>query len=135
MQQHFQAISEVDPGEKWRGMFDRHWASYREWFLSEGDQTRANYLTSSNKLKQYMPELLPIYERICELAGGGDVASRFLSLYQPPPYLSSCSQAVWTGDQPYLIRNYDYSPKLLDGILMDTRWNLPVRRLASAHLP
>ena len=72
-------------------------------------------MTSLKKLRQHMPELLPIYERLVELAGGGDLAARFLSLYRPPPYLLGCSQAVWPGRDPVLVRNYDYSPALVRG--------------------
>ena len=123
MDLHFQAISEPRPGEKWRALFDRHWSVYRDWFLAEGDAARPSYLECQRQLKTYMPELLPIYERLCELADGSDTASRFLSMYRPPPYLSGCSQAVWTGDQPFLVRNYDYSPSQLEGTLLHTSWS------------
>jgi predicted choloylglycine hydrolase len=58
-----------------------------------------------------------------ELVGGGDLEARFLSLYCPPPYISACSQAAWTGTQPALLRNYDYSPALYEGLLWRTAWN------------
>lgn len=70
-----------------------------------------------------MPELMPTYERLVDLAGGSDTAARFLSLYQPPAYLSGCTQAVWTGDEPVLVRNYDYSAERTEGVLLKTRWN------------
>ena len=66
---------------------------------------------------------MPIYERLCALAGGSDLSARFLSLYRPPPYISGCSQAVWRGDEPVLIRNYDYDPRLCDGLILDTAWS------------
>ena len=70
-----------------------------------------------------MPELLPTYERLVELAGGGDIAARFLTLYRPPAYMRGCSQAVWTGPPPLLVRNYDYSPQLFEGTVLHTAWN------------
>lgn len=70
-----------------------------------------------------MPEIVPTYETLVDLAGGGDTAARFLSFYCPPPYLSGCSQAVWPGDEPLLVRNYDYPPQLSDGVILNTRWN------------
>lgn len=73
-----------------------------------------------------MPELLPIYQQLCALAGDGDLAARFLSLYCPPPYLAGCSQAVWLRDTPALMRNYDYSPDLFEGVLLCTNWLRPV---------
>jgi predicted choloylglycine hydrolase len=69
-----------------------------------------------------MPEIVPIYEQLCALAGGGDMAARFLSFYCPPPYLSACSQAIWPGAEPMLVRNYDYSPTAFDRVIMRTEW-------------
>ena len=125
MERLFEAISEDEPGHKWQALFQRHWSAYKRWFLSEGNKARPFYLSSLKKLKQHMPELLPTYEKLVELAGGGDIAARFLSLYCPPPYLSGCSQAVWTGfgAPPLLVRNYDYSPQLLEGVILKTAWN------------
>ena len=65
-----------------------------------------------------MPELVPTWRRLVELAGGGDHAARLLGLYRPTPYLSGCSQAVWTRDSPLLVRNYDYRPELCEGTLL-----------------
>ena len=66
------------------------------WFLREGEAARPSYATSVRMLRAHMPELVPAYERVVELAGGGDLAARMLSLYKPPPYLAACSQGVWT---------------------------------------
>ncbi len=118
----FRAVSEPNPGEKWRMLFHAHWPGYRKWFLSEGDEARPSYLASVRALRQHMPEIVPTYEKLCELAGGGDLAARFLSFYCPPAYLSGCSQAIWQGATPLLVRNYDYSPRLCDGLILHTRW-------------
>jgi predicted choloylglycine hydrolase len=79
-------------------------------------------------LREHMPELVPTYERVCELAGGGDLEARFLAMFEPPSYLSGCSQGVWrgpyptaTGD-PVLVRNYDYAPERLEGAILHTAW-------------
>ena len=69
-----------------------------------------------------MPELIPLYEELCDLAGGGDLAARFLSFYCPPPYLAGCSQAIWTGAEPVLVRNYDYNPYAFDSLVLRTGW-------------
>lgn len=73
-------------------------------------------------MQTHLPEIVPLYDRLCELAGGGDSQSRFLSFFCPPPYLSGCSQAIWQGDEPLLVRNYDYHPKAFDAVLLHTRW-------------
>jgi predicted choloylglycine hydrolase len=69
-----------------------------------------------------MPEFLNLHEELCDLAGGGDHASRFLSFYCPPAYLSGCSQAIWPGAEPVLVRNYDYSPHAFDSVILRTAW-------------
>lgn len=70
-----------------------------------------------------MPELVPTWERLTALAGGGDRQARMLSLYCPTPYLAGCSQLIWTGRNPVLIRNYDYHPKFCEGVLLLSRWH------------
>jgi predicted choloylglycine hydrolase len=123
MERTIVAIAEPLPGEKWRSLFSYHWSAYRRWFLSEGAAARPLYLSARRALKQHMPELLPTYERLVALAGGGDVAARFLTLYCPPAYMRGCSQAVWAGTPPLLVRNYDYSPRLFEGAILHTAWN------------
>ncbi|WP_020591773.1 C45 family autoproteolytic acyltransferase/hydolase [Kiloniella laminariae] len=119
----FEKLYETKAGPAWKDLFDRLWPAYEKWFLSEGIAARQTYLAGLRAMKRYMPELVPTYEHLCELAGGGDLAARFLSFYRPPLYLSGCSQAVWLGDEPMLVRNYDYAPELCDGVLLDSAWN------------
>lgn len=119
----FEAIAEDEPGPKWRALFDRFWPAYERWFASEGDQARPRYLTSLRALRAHMPELVPTYERLVELAGNTDSIARFMSSFCPPSYLLACSQAVWSNDEPFLVRNYDYSPQLCEGVILKTSWN------------
>ena len=126
MQRTIRAVAENKPGTKWQQAFERSWHSYRAWFLREGLHARPTYLEASRALRKYMPELVPTYEQVVDLAGGGDIEARFLSLYRPAPYMSGCSQAVWTGEPgPVLVRNYDYSPSLWDGTILHSTWNGP----------
>lgn len=119
----FEAVSEETPGPKWQARFEALWPAYKKWYLSEGAGARPTYLSALRAFKEHMPELLPTYEHIVELAGGSDLAARFLTFYCPPPYLSGCSQAIWPGKEPLLVRNYDYAPQLSDGLILHTRWN------------
>jgi len=124
MHLHFDAIAETKPGPVWTGLFNRHWEAYKAWFLSSDEAVRPSYLESRRMLRKYLPELLPTYEKLVELAGGGDLAARFLALYRPPPYIAGCSQAVWPDHyEPILVRNYDYSPNLCEGTLLMSQWN------------
>ncbi len=118
----FNAIDEEKPSTKWRLNFDRNWHGYSRWFLAEGIRKRSTYLASKRALRQHMPELVPIYEELCEAAGGGDLEARFLSMWSPPAYIGGCSQAIIGGPQPVMIRNYDYGPKLLEGTCLRSRY-------------
>jgi predicted choloylglycine hydrolase len=125
----FEAIEQLEPGERWGELFQRHWPRYQAWFLQEGEAARTSYAQSLRALQEHMPELVPTYESVCALAGGGDLEARFLAMWAPPSYLSGCSQAVWHGattPAPVLARNYDYAPERLEGSILHTRWVRPV---------
>ncbi|MDX0537813.1 hypothetical protein GOL24_31475 [Sinorhizobium medicae] len=123
MDLQFEAINEDVPGSKWRRVFDRHWPAYSRWFVREGVRSRPTYSMSLEALRTHMPKLLPTYEAIVETAGGGDLEARFLSMWCPPFYVRGCSQAILTGADSSLIRNYDYSPRLLEGTWLASRFN------------
>lgn len=119
----FRAISEDRPGPKWAGLFAEYWPAYLAWWSREGRSGRPPYLECHRAMKTHMPELLGLYETLCEQVGGGDAEARFLSFYCPPKYLSGCSQAIWPGNEPLLVRNYDYNPTAFDAVVLKTRWN------------
>ncbi len=118
----FNSISESTPGPKWQKLFNLHWPAYRAWFESKGAARHPDLATSVTELERYMPELMPTYRRLCELAGNDPVAARFLTGWQPPAYISGCSQVV-TQNPPQLVRNYDYHPNLSEGTILRSAWN------------
>jgi predicted choloylglycine hydrolase len=74
-------------------------------------------------LAEHMPELEPVHRKLTELAGGGDRAARFLSTWRPPQYLGGCSLAAIEMDGDVrLVRNYDLSPELNEGLLLRSEW-------------
>jgi predicted choloylglycine hydrolase len=119
----FEAVSETQPGEAWRNRFEAMWPAYRAWYLRDGDTARPDLATCRARLRQHMPELMPTYERLVELAGGDELAARFLSLYRPPGFIVGCSQGVWTRGAPVLVRNYDYPASRLEGVISRSAWN------------
>lgn len=120
----FRTVREASPGAKWRSLFDYHWPAYEQWYLSEGERERPAYLACYNALRRHMPELLDTYRTLCELAGGGDLSARLLSLYRPPAYITGCSQAVLARPSAtVLARNYDYPPELCEGTILYSHWN------------
>ncbi len=123
---HFESWTEDHPGPQWQARFERFWPGYRAWFLRAGSVGRPSYLDCRRALRRHMPELVPIWESVVALAGGGDIEARFLSQWSPPPYIGGCSQAVWLDaaglQAPALLRNYDYAPALLEGSWLASRW-------------
>ena len=122
MERTLYAVQESTPGPRWQGIYRHRAERYHGWFLQEGEAARPSYAVASGALRQHMPELVPTYERLVDLAGGGDLAARLLALWCPPPYLTGCSQAVWRGERSLLCRNYDYHPERWDGILLASEW-------------
>jgi predicted choloylglycine hydrolase len=118
----FHAISDDADGRAWQALFRRLWPAYQRWYLQEGVSARPTYVDCRRALVRHMPQWVATWERLVDLAGGGDLAARFLSLYEPPPYLSACSQAVWPGEQPLLVRNYDYAAHAFDATCLRTTW-------------
>ena len=118
----FHAVAEPQPGPRFAARFEATWPAYRAWYLRDGDAARPSYLGARRMLEAHMPELVPTWERLVELAGGGDLAARMLSLYDPPPLVTGCSQAVLARPEPILVRNYDFDPKLLEGVISLTAY-------------
>jgi predicted choloylglycine hydrolase len=122
-QLEFEAVRELEPGPAWRDRFEAMWPAYRAWYLKDGDSARPDYTTCRRALEQHMPELVGTYDSVVELAGGGDLAARLLSLYRPPGFVVGCSQGAWTRGAPVLVRNYDYPVSRLEGVVCLTAWD------------
>jgi predicted choloylglycine hydrolase len=116
----FTAIEEPTPG---RARIDALLPALRAWYLRDGDAARPTYVAARRALHAHMPELVGTWEAMTELAGGGDLAARVLSLYDPPPLLAGCSQAVIDGA---LVRNYDYHPDRIEGTVYASAITRPV---------
>lgn len=123
---NFHTLIEDQPGPAWRSLFEQHWSAYRAWFLRSSQVGRPGFVDCRRALREHMPQLVPTWEKMVELAGGGDTEARFLSMWCPPPYIGGCSQAIWIdpggAQEPALLRNYDFAPLLLEGSWLATRW-------------
>lgn len=121
-----QCIKENSPGLKWSGLFYAKWPYYESWFLRNGG-SKKGYLTSSNMLKKYMPEIFPVYEQLLTLSDGSDSAARFLSMYSPPAFMRGCSQMIYNkNSESILVRNYEYLPAYFEGVMLYSNWKQPV---------
>jgi predicted choloylglycine hydrolase len=119
----FDAVSEATPGPKWAARWQRSWPAYEAWFVARGGDNGPDRAACEAALHKYMPELAPVHAKLTRLAGGSDRAARFLSTWCPPSYLGGCSLAVATSrDDIRLVRNYDLSPDLNEGLLFHSAW-------------
>jgi predicted choloylglycine hydrolase len=119
----FRWNSEDRPGRTWSEQYERSWPSYRAWFLKEGESARADLKTCRKKLGEFMPELIPTWERLSDLALSDPLATRMLALWNPAPFIGACSQAIWLRDEPFLVRNYDFHPHACEGQFLLSSWH------------
>jgi predicted choloylglycine hydrolase len=115
------SFAERDPGAG----FARHWGvvgpPLERWWLSDGRRhDAASAKAAEAALRRHLPELVPLWERLVELAGGSRLAATILSLWNPPAFLTGCSQAVVPSGGPALIRNYDWDYRLFDATVAST---------------
>lgn len=120
------AIDEPTPGPKLREAYAARADAYAASYLREGDAARPTLEEARRELESVMPELVPVYERMVEEVALGDpLAAAMFTFVRPPPALTACSQGVWRGEgtePPVLVRNYDYDPNLMDGLVLRSRF-------------
>ena len=105
-------------------LFAQRWPAYRRWYEQDGEGARPSLERAVAALEQHMPELVPIWSALVAATGADELGARMLTLYDPPPLLSGCSQAALPGEAA-LVRNYDYDPNLFDAVVLDTRFAGP----------
>ncbi|MFD1344187.1 C45 family autoproteolytic acyltransferase/hydolase [Litorisediminicola beolgyonensis] len=123
----FEAVSEDRPGAKWLKRWTWSWPAYKAWFTARGGDRGPSRTDCEAAIRRHMPELAEVHAELSRLAGGGDRAARFLSGWCPPAYLGGCSLAAHARDgEVRLVRNYDLSPDLNEGLLLRSAWRRPV---------
>jgi predicted choloylglycine hydrolase len=128
------AYREAEPGPRWRALYDATWPAYRRWYTREGLAARPSLDECRRALSQYLPELMPTWERLCRLSGDDSVAARMLSMWGLPAFAVGCSQVVIPGEQPVLIRNYDYDQSLFEAVVASTNYSGHRRVLGTSDL-
>jgi predicted choloylglycine hydrolase len=115
-------IREEQPGSRWQALFAATWPAYRAWYLQNGDDARPDLANARAQLTRHMPELVSTWEAMVALTGDDDVAARMLTLWDAPAFAPGCSQAAQVGDDPILVRNYDYSPDLFEWVVYSSEF-------------
>lgn len=113
------------PGPRWQALHRATWRAYRAWYLADGLDARPGLVEARDALAHHMPELVPTWRRLVELAGHDPIAARLLTMWRLPTFAAGCSQLVLeeaSGD-PLLVRNYDYDPRLFEGVVATTNYS------------
>ena len=128
------AYTEAQPGPRWRALHDATWPAYRRWYAQDGLAARPSLKECRRALSRHMPELIPTWEQLCRLADNDPVAARMLSMWRLPPFAVGCSQVVIPGEQPVLIRNYDYDQAFFEAVVASTNYSGQRRVLGTSDL-
>lgn len=115
------AISEERPGPKWRARYQALWPGYARWF--GGAAFDRPLAARRAALSRHMPELVGLYDRVCDLAGDDPAAHAFLAGWAPPPVVTGCSVALSPEREPVVVRNYDFTSGAFEGTLQHGRWS------------
>jgi predicted choloylglycine hydrolase len=95
------------------------WPAFRQWWR-DGANARPTAAQAGARLDQHMPELVPAWRRLAEMLDDDPEAAAALALWNPPPFLTGCSQAAVLPGGPALIRNYDWDYRLFDAVVART---------------
>jgi predicted choloylglycine hydrolase len=97
------------------------WPAFRRWWL-DGANTRPTAGQARARLEEHMPELVPVWQQLTALLGDDPEAGAALALWNPPPFLTGCSQAAVLPGGPALVRNYDWDYRLFDAVVARTAY-------------
>ncbi len=115
------AFEEDLPGPRIREHLATAWPAFANWWR-DGLNTRPDAAEARARLAEHMPELVPTWEQLTAMIPGDRDAAAALALWNPPPFLTGCSQAAVLNGGPALIRNYDWDYRLFDGVVAKTAY-------------
>jgi predicted choloylglycine hydrolase len=115
------AFEEDEPGDRIGEHLAATWPAFRQWWL-DGANTRPTAEQARARLEEHMPELVPAWQRLTDLLGDDPEAAAALALWNPPPFLTGCSQAAVLPGGPALVRNYDWDFRLFDAVVARTAY-------------
>jgi predicted choloylglycine hydrolase len=115
------AFEEDEPGDRIGEHLTATWPAFRQWWL-DGANTRPTAEQARMRLEDHMPELIPTWQRLTALLGNDPEAAAALALWNPPPFLTGCSQAAVLPGGPALVRNYDWDFRLFDAVVARTAY-------------
>lgn len=120
----FRSLCDDRIGPAWRAVFNHGWPGWRAWFAARESVPPVSLDQCRRMLRRHLPGMERSWDNWVNAGDGSDEAARFLSFWNPPRYLVSCSQvALVDADGPVLIRNYDLDPRLNEATILRTAWH------------
>jgi predicted choloylglycine hydrolase len=116
------AFAEDEPGDQIAGHLRAAWPGFQRWWHG-GSAQRPSAAQGRARLEEHMPELVPLWQQLSAMLGDDPDAAAALALWNPPAFLTGCSQAAVTAGSPALIRNYDWDYRLYDAIVARTAYH------------
>ena len=118
---HLRAFEEDEPGDQIAAHLRATWPAFSRWWHG-GTEARPSAAEAWARLEEHMPELVPTWQRLSAMLGEDPGAAAALALWNPPPFLTGCSQAAVLPGGPALVRNYDWDYRLFDAVVARTSW-------------
>jgi predicted choloylglycine hydrolase len=115
------AYEEDEPGDRVREHLTATWPAFSRWWR-DGANTRPDLREARARLEEHMPELIPTWQQLTAMIPGDPDVGAALALWNPPPFLTGCSQAAVIKGGPALIRNYDWDYRLFDAVVSRTAY-------------
>jgi predicted choloylglycine hydrolase len=114
-------FGEDEPGDQIGEQLAATWPAFRRWWR-QGANTRPTAAQARARLEEHMPELVPTWQQLAAMLDDEPDAAAALTLWNPPPFLTGCSQAAVLPGGPALVRNYDWDYRLFDAVVARTAY-------------
>lgn len=121
MEKLFRAVDEPVPGAFSRRIIEETRDFVHGWYakaerIPGPDECR-------RRVSEAMPEMLPIFDTLSEMAGDDPAMIAALAAIDPPPLIpAGCTVRAFAEPRPTMLRNYDFHPDATAGVIRRTNW-------------
>ncbi|UUX50605.1 C45 family autoproteolytic acyltransferase/hydrolase [Nisaea acidiphila] len=121
MEKLFRAVDEPVPGPFSRQAIEESRDFLRGWYA------KAERIPPPEECRRRvaatMPEMLPVFDILAEMAGDDPAVIAALAAIDPPPLIpAGCTVRAFTAPRATMLRNYDFHPDATSGTILRTDW-------------